>query len=70
MTQLSIEPRLLLSNFYDISQLLNALKHNFTIKDLGPLHFFFGIEVISSNKGILLSQHCYTIYSKKGQECL
>jgi hypothetical protein len=40
--------------------LLNALKDDFTLKDLGPLHFFLGIEVTRTAAGLYLSQKQYT----------
>ncbi|CAL8083072.1 unnamed protein product [Prunus armeniaca] len=42
-----------------ITQLKLALHDRFEIKDLGPLHYFLGIEVASSPKGYLLSQSKY-----------
>ena len=43
---------------YDISgiiQVKSSLKKIFDIKDLGPLHYFLGIEVARSCQGISLS---------------
>ncbi|XXG45961.1 hypothetical protein AAC387_Pa02g0911 [Persea americana] len=31
------------------------------MKDLGPLHYFLGLEVHQSTKGIVLNQHKYTV---------
>ncbi|RVW16028.1 Retrovirus-related Pol polyprotein from transposon RE1 [Vitis vinifera] len=42
-----------------ISQLILSLGHHFAIKDLGPLHYFLGIEVHRSASGLHLSQHKY-----------
>jgi hypothetical protein len=39
-----------------IDELLSLLASDFSIKDLGPLHFFLGIEVISTPGGSFLSQ--------------
>ncbi|XP_057520729.1 uncharacterized mitochondrial protein AtMg00810-like [Amaranthus tricolor] len=43
-----------------ISQLKSHLDHIFTIKDLGKLHFFLGIEVGYTNSGISLTQTKFT----------
>jgi Reverse transcriptase (RNA-dependent DNA polymerase) len=45
-----------------IKQIVHLLDHQFTIKDLGDLHFFLGIEVNKHDNGLLLSQSRY-IYS-------
>jgi ribosomal protein S3 len=37
-----------------ISNLKKLLKQKFEMKDLGKLHYFFGIKVIQSPKGIWL----------------
>ena len=37
------------------------LSREFEMKDLGPLKYFLGIEVLRSRHGILLSQEKYTI---------
>ncbi|KAH0661384.1 hypothetical protein KY284_026315 [Solanum tuberosum] len=40
---------------------IEALSQHFSLKDLGPLHYFLGIEVIRSSTGLLLSQEKYTM---------
>jgi len=40
----------------DIFDLKKLLKQKFEMKDLGKLHYFLGIEVIQSLKGIWLLQ--------------
>jgi hypothetical protein len=40
--------------------LLRALQGDFALKDLGPLHYFLGIEVKQTADGLCLSQHKYT----------
>jgi hypothetical protein len=45
----------------DISDLKKLLKQKFKMKDLGELHYFLGIEVIQSPKGIWLLQRQYAL---------
>ncbi|KAL3617184.1 hypothetical protein CASFOL_038931 [Castilleja foliolosa] len=45
------------SNFLD--HFIKALSQKFSIKDLGMLHHFLGVEVIPTPKGLFLSQHRY-----------
>uniref|UniRef100_A0A2N9I0S6 Reverse transcriptase Ty1/copia-type domain-containing protein n=2 Tax=Fagus sylvatica TaxID=28930 RepID=A0A2N9I0S6_FAGSY len=42
-----------------IDQLLSSLQADFAVKDLGSLKFFFGVEVIPTTNGVLLSQQRY-----------
>ncbi len=43
----------------NILDLKKLLKQKFEMKDLGGLHYFLGIEVIQSSKGIWLLQRQY-----------
>jgi hypothetical protein len=43
------------------TNLLNTLRAEFAIKDLGPLHFFLGMEAIPTSDGLLLSQQRYIL---------
>jgi Reverse transcriptase (RNA-dependent DNA polymerase) len=45
-----------------LQHFVKFLDERFTIKDLGDLHFFLGIEVHQHHKGLLLTQSQY-IYS-------
>jgi len=45
----------------DIFDLKKLLKQKFEMKDLGELHYFIGIEVIQSPKGIRLLQRQYAL---------
>jgi hypothetical protein len=42
-----------------ISQLIQDLHSEFALKDLGPLHFFLGVEATWENGGLRLSQQRY-----------
>jgi hypothetical protein len=48
-------------NDADIFDLKKLLKQKFEMKDLGELHYFLGIEVIQSLKGIWLLQKQYAL---------
>jgi hypothetical protein len=45
----------------EIDSLLHSMTFEFTIKDLGELNFFLGIEVARLQDGIHLSQHHYML---------
>lgn len=45
----------------EIKHLKGSLAKEFEIKDLGFLRYFLGIEVVTSSKGILLSQRKYVL---------
>jgi hypothetical protein len=42
-----------------VSGLISRLSQEFKLRDLGDLHYFLGIQVISHNGGLILSQHKY-----------
>jgi hypothetical protein len=42
-----------------IGRLIHQLRSSFALKDLGKLHYFLGIEVQSSDGGLLLTQRKY-----------
>jgi hypothetical protein len=42
-----------------ITALLQDLRSDFALKDLGDLHYFLGIQVVKQSDGILLSQEKY-----------
>jgi hypothetical protein len=45
----------------EISRVKRELAASFDMKDLGDLHYFLGIEVISTPEGILISQRHYAL---------
>ena len=42
-----------------VSQFVDYLAQRFSLKDLGPLSYFLGVEVVPHRLGILLSQRRY-----------
>jgi Reverse transcriptase (RNA-dependent DNA polymerase) len=42
-----------------LQSFISLLDQRFTIKDLGSIHFFLGIEVTSHDQGLLLTQSRY-----------
>ena len=42
-----------------VATIINKLSHTFSVKDMGHLHIFLGIEVVPTAKGLFLSQHKY-----------
>lgn len=50
-----------------VTQIIQSMGTNFALKDLGHLHYFLGIEVVSVPQGLMLSQAKYTLdLLKKG----
>ncbi|KAK9155398.1 hypothetical protein Sjap_002878 [Stephania japonica] len=47
------------NNNCSLSQFLTALAKHFSVKDLGDLNYFLGIEVLPTTDGLLLTQHKY-----------
>jgi hypothetical protein len=52
-------------NLSSITQLIQGLQHDFAIKDLGPLHFFLGVEAHHTDLGLFLSQRHISDLLKK-----
>lgn len=46
-----------------INEVKRHLDERFSIKDLGPLKYFLGIEVARTSDGLVLSQRKYTVES-------
>ncbi|GKA28156.1 uncharacterized mitochondrial protein-like protein [Tanacetum coccineum] len=44
-----------------INNIKQQLHNTFTIKDLGPLHYYLGVEFIKSEKGLVMTQRKYAI---------
>jgi len=42
-----------------VSSIIDQLSHQFSVKNMGQLHFFLGMKVIPTTTGLLLSQHKY-----------
>ena len=42
-----------------VSFIIAQLSNRFSVKDMGQLHFFLGMEVIPTTTGLFLSQHKY-----------
>lgn len=42
-----------------VAFVINKLGNEFSLKDMGSLHFFLGMEVIPTSAGLFLSQHKY-----------
>ncbi|KAM0042350.1 putative RNA-directed DNA polymerase [Helianthus debilis subsp. tardiflorus] len=42
-----------------VQHIIHAMSKKFSIKDLGMLHHFLGMEVISTTNGLFLSQHAH-----------
>ncbi|KAF5443514.1 hypothetical protein F2P56_036064 [Juglans regia] len=42
-----------------VASIIEKLGKQFSIKDLGSLHFFLGVEVLPTKNGLFLSQHKY-----------
>jgi len=47
------------NNNHAIAKCISTLATMFSIKDLGSIHFFLGVEVIPTTQGLFLSQHKY-----------
>ena len=50
---------LISNNVHRLQQLITTLSSSFSLRDLGKLNFFLGIQVYRNSDGILLSQNSY-----------
>lgn len=42
-----------------VASIIDQLGKKISLKDLGPLHFFIGIDIIPTRDGLFLTQHKY-----------
>lgn len=49
------------SDVHEIQHIKEALETVFTIKDLGPMKYFLGIEVARNEKGLMLHQRKFIL---------
>ena len=42
-----------------IKRIIHQLNNAFSLRDLGPLHYFLGVQVQQTSAGLFLSQHSY-----------
>jgi hypothetical protein len=42
-----------------LSSFIAALSSRFSVKDIGSLHYFLGVEVLPTSASLILSQHKY-----------
>ncbi|KAD6795877.1 hypothetical protein E3N88_06773 [Mikania micrantha] len=49
------------NNLNKMQEVKDRLRDQFSIKDLGPLKYFLGIEVARTSRGLVLSQRKYTL---------
>lgn len=49
------------NNNTEVDRIIHCLRSTLPIKDLGPLHYFLGIEVLRQKKDVILSQRQYIL---------
>ena len=47
------------SNIFSVDQVIASLASQFSIKELGNVHYFLGVEVIRSSDSLILTQSNY-----------
>lgn len=45
-----------------LKEFISTLQRQFAMKDFGPLHYFFYIQITQTSNGLLLSQNKYALY--------
>lgn len=52
-----VDDLILTGNDNSFSKFIRDISQRFSVKDLGSLHHFLGVEVIPTPSGLLLTQH-------------
>jgi len=55
-----VDDMILIASNSSLADLKKYLHTQFHVKDLGTLHYFLGLEIIHSSKGIFMCQKKYT----------
>lgn len=55
--------------FIEIANLKSFLDKQLSIKDLGRLHYFLGLEVLYKSDGVIISQRKFTLDLLKEYDC-
>ncbi|XP_019246502.1 PREDICTED: uncharacterized protein LOC109226159 [Nicotiana attenuata] len=58
------------TDIMETTDLKTFLNNNFTIKDLGRLYYFLGLEVLYKDDGVIISQRKFTLDLLKEYQCM